>query len=114
MRQWRLAPRGFGNGIRWRWREMRPRKFNGRGARPRDETATWRQSHGSGLHKCNVVIEVRERTVTHTDAGPPFVVLVGWGPVSVRVVSVENEAKGSSPFRETRSIERLPSLEMFK
>lgn len=39
-------------------REIRPRKFNdGRGRNMRrDEAATWRQSHGSGSHKCNAEV----------------------------------------------------------
>jgi len=34
----------------------------------RDEVATWRQSHGSGSHKCNV--EVRELQSDHLTISP--------------------------------------------
>lgn len=51
-------------------REIRPRKFNGRRGRDmrRDEDATWRQSHGSGSHKCSA--EVRGLQSDHLTVPP--------------------------------------------
>lgn len=72
---WRLDPAGAGGGEggvrrnKMEKREIRPRKFNGGRGRDmrRDEAATWRQSHGSGSHKCSA--EVRGLQSDHLPSG---------------------------------------------
>ena len=72
-----VRPRGGLGQNKMEKREILPRKFNVERRRDvrRDEVATWRQSHGSGSHKCNV--EVRGLQSDHLTVSPDEDVFLG-------------------------------------